>query len=730
MIVTPMTQFDLTGTDAAYLRVARRFKVFVAQQKISFDEPVYVGSIKVWKINADGSKTVLSQDVDGGWKLSDSQDVDALSAAKIRFDSLEPSGYIAVGRFKQTTDTDIVSGKLYFIQSGSTYVYVEQPVVADIASYYEPVWDDGNHYSVLVNSIIMKNNSISKEYTIEVQYQALELDIKRFQRDGLGPEYSPGLMRSVVEAIDELQSFNASVANLSNDNLFTLIDAEEDLTGKLPSNRIEGEVHTIDVPNNKFVVRPCCGSFYPWPEVSSTDPNAPYQLIVEFRGVNTVGNERLVRGRDYEVVGVNQAKTAVSEPVCGVYEFITFKRDLVGTVYLSYQAFGGEVSVADINRLAILVENIKRYCDNAELITQENLPHQSIIRSIIDRIDYLDETVRHYQSQRFGYTTLTNDADKWVSIAFIEKNPWLENAPVNRTDFGEFRVEIPEAHFLADLRLTYDMDADVKLAANLSHSKCGDLDEVGYSYFNTRVVPKFRIVAIGTTEENLNKGLMLQMSMSRATALTCTVIITDRTGAKSPWSLIDTQSEARPGSGITSGDTNTTVHFPNGNTWYSTSGIVSNVVPIIPNGYTIFSGAYNINKIEENTVVVKADAETAAAGTFTKINESGLAINPLLSGNVFEPENITYFEFRVWDRVAQQYRIARSQKLDVQQVTTNNVTSKVLIGDALYFTDDLCVISLQLTKTNSTYTSKLFSRTGTNSLNCNRFVLTRIDILN
>ena len=178
------------------------------------------------------------------------------------------------------------------------------------------------------------------------------------------------------------------------------------------------------------------------------------------------------------------------------------------------------------------------------------------------------------------------------------------------------------------------------------------------------------------------------------------------------------EGEARP----VTGDSNTSVKFPNGSAWRDASNFKSNTVTIIPNGYTIFSGAYSINAIEENTQVVKSNSDLAGDTVFTTENKVGTAISPMLTANGISIDDINYFEFRIWDRYTQQYLVARSQKL---KKDANNA----LVGDALYFTDDLCVVSLELKISGSTFIGKLYSRTGTNSLLSERFVLTRIDIL-
>ena len=58
--------------------------------------------------------------------------------------------------YQQTQDVAIVAGKTYYTKSGNTYTAVENPVVADIATYYE-VKTDGSHQ---INFLIAEKSAI------------------------------------------------------------------------------------------------------------------------------------------------------------------------------------------------------------------------------------------------------------------------------------------------------------------------------------------------------------------------------------------------------------------------------------------------------------------------------------------------------------------------------------------------------------------------------------------
>lgn len=76
--------------------------------------------------------------------------------------------------FKQTTDVAIVAGKLYFTKSGDVYTKVANPVVTDIASYYEI---DALGHTDYTTYILGANAFCNQELPVLVPYE-MERDAK------------------------------------------------------------------------------------------------------------------------------------------------------------------------------------------------------------------------------------------------------------------------------------------------------------------------------------------------------------------------------------------------------------------------------------------------------------------------------------------------------------------------------------------------------------------------
>lgn len=652
MIVTDLAQYDLTGKDPLYKREDRRFVVFTAGQKIDFQEAVYPNSIKVYLLQTDNSTVEL----------------------------LRGSGSKAWNYNETCVDyTAMSKGKLRYI-----------PGDGDPA-----VWD-----SELINCIYMQDSFISEEYTIVVSYQAFEKEITAFNRDDLGPEYSRGLMRTVLFKVEELIKLRNPVDDYAADTFADMKCMSEDLTGSNPANYVENEEHFVSSSANKFVVRPQNGSFY------GVSVDKPDNVVITYRPEGTDTYRTLFYGVDYEIIGINHEKTAVSFPAEGVYEFVVFKTALEGRVYLTYHAFGGEVSQADINKLKELTWNIYQTLSDKQLVTVDNFHNVELVRNIIYRIKLLEEAVKVNQVQVFQY--VPGIESKWADIAFVPNNVWTEDAGVPVNAIGEFRIEIEELKYCLDFKLSYDTESkDIKFS--ICHIVTPTFAEYGDKYFNLRILPKFRLI----WNQDINDGVMLQMSITRKVIERLTINVVDRTGANSHWVLIDNQNEIRPSEGINS---LTNCVFPNGKEWISSEGLKTDAIPAHPIGYTILADNIPISAIEAESVTYGTDPEYGIVPS----EGDGYIARPDITGTDIDPRFVTGIRFEVYDAVTQSYRYGETN--DVESIPNG------IRAAAMYFYDDMCVVEAALTYDNG-YSLSLKSRTGTNSLNSNRFTLTRIDLL-
>ena len=717
MIITDPNQIDLTGADKRYKRNLRRFKVFAPNQLIELEDSAYLSTFHVYKITGfdDSNEPIKVELVTGNtpqtYTVDETcRDYTAEAKAKSRNGYNPPT-------YSLTEDTTFNSGKNYYTKNGGIYEIAS--VVSGNAipanTYYEMTQNTWNFE--LINKFYMNDTELSLstggEYEIGIEYQGLELECSAISQDGIGPDYSPGLMRSLINKVEELYYVRNPIDDVTAVSIDDIHCLNEDLTGRNVENYITGELHTINTANKLFVIRPQCGSFY--------NTNS-LKLIFKANSSNPTTTE-LVKDIDYVVTGLNKEKTAISEPTCGVYEYIVLKRSFVGLVYVSYQAFGGEVTQADINTIKSVLQNVYRVVSATDIVTASNISSVEIIRNLITRQDILDHSIGHYQAQVFSYETSTSD--KWANIAFIDKHPWSSDAPVSTVGIGEFRIKIPDMYFFMNLKVAFDLNAPNEseiLNISVYHQETPSFDKNGIDYFAKRIVPKFRLI----WTDDVDKGIMLQMSITSQSSTVVNVTIEDCTGVKSPWYLIDTLGASRP-----SGYTNTSVDYGDrtdivaGTTstpqyefmWRSGDGQQSNAVALYPQGYTVFAGNIPIEEIE----LVSVNYDDPEFGDLP-INSDGYTIEPIITGSDIDLNQVKSVEFVVFDRLTQKYLIGRSQKINCQ----NNTLS----AEALYFIDDLCLISCTLEHTSSNYVMKFFTRTGTNSLLSHRFDLVRVDLIN
>lgn len=650
MITSDINDFDLTGEDPNYKRVDRRYKVFKAFQAIDFEEPVYEDSIEVYLYD-NGNMTLLQKGtINQSWNtMPDDECLDetAMAKAKMQYIEVDP----------------------------------------------ENTW---NHR--LVHRIYMQDSvDPVPEYIISVSYQGLERDVVSVRRDGMGPDYTPGLMRAVIERINELYHVRNPIENVNMLALSNLKGMPEDLTGHAVTNYVENEAHYVNTAGNRFVCRPLNGSFY------------NHDLRVVYRPPNTLVTQDLVQGVDYEVVGVNKIKTSLSEPTSGVYEFILFKSQLEGEVFVSYHAFGGEVSPADLNMLASIVKNIQMAIESEEILTLKNIKSAQVVSDMIYRLEAVEETLRHYQSQTFLYN-VTQDT-VWANIAYAQRHPWMDNAEVMAEDFGLFRIEIPELGYTTDVRLAYDTNGAEQLKVVTDFIESPSYDKDGIKYYSDRVLVKLR--AIWTSE--LLDGIMLQISITGGTTKQWRVKVSDMTSAKTPWILIDTEGAIRPAEDDPT--PNEKVIFPNGAIWMDVAHNASEPVALFINGYTIFNGSIHIKHIDEGSRL-HSDPET---GILPVEQEGWYKIKPIIVGKDIIPEQVKAMKFYLFDRYTGKNLVGVSPTVET---TTNAV-----YASSVYYMEDMCAVTAHLKLDNDTYWLELEAVTGTNSLDNDRFILTRIDVV-
>ena len=253
------------------------------------------------------------------------------------------------------------------------------------------------------------------------------------------------------------------------------------------------------------------------------------------------------------------------------------------------------------------------------------------------------------------------------------------------------------------------------------------------SHFDTRIVPKFRIVY---DTSDINHGLILQMSINGKTAGDVQVTFYDKTGSATVWDVIDTGGEKHP-------NTETSTTLPTDSQNQRTFGTL---LPI-PRRWTsdiprAFYGCAPVHiesrkrgeakTFMDNTWVV----DGAEAGDYSErpfIDKEGLTVSHLINNNDIDISQVRGIKVKVFDRYKNQVIEESSNQIVELQDRVEPIV--------MYYIQDLCAISCSLTQQNQQVSAKnslrtitnftlvLKSQTGTNSLINDRFVLQQVDLL-
>ena len=740
MILSELLQYDLSGEKPGFKRTNMRYAVFTNKQVLYLKEPAYANSIVVYKADENFNKeaTPLTQGVEysiSGIYESTCRDFDAESHARVM---------CAAYPYATTADTVAVEGKTYYKHNtvNERFYKVSDLTAGTILqanTYYERISGGWNAKLISKIQMLITGNASNPTHVI-VEYQAYKNTLNDVYGDGEGPLYSPGLMRTVIERINELERTTTSSIVAESQTFSSCL--EVDLTGIKEENFIKQEKHVVDTTADKFVIRPINGSFYNY-----TGDN----LKLTFVSIDGSTTKTLIRDTgdgsgDYDVVGLNYAKTAMSEPTGGVYEFIALKQALVGYVFVDYHAFGGEVSVADITQIKDDLVSLRQTIDNTNLLTTDNLPKSVLIANMIDRLDALEHQLQHYRTQTFIYTSLEN-SDKWVNIAYVDSHPWMDSAPVPDHEVGKFQIQIQQMNSSTasiqtgpteavnsrtsrDLELQFSYEpirnavgaiSRLVIRAKDMHMDTPAFEENGGLYGIKQLTPKFRVITnavkLGETVPSFNNGVVVQMSIVSAAEYKYIVTVSDKTAAKSPWTLVDSLNDERD-------DASEFCQFNNA-TWSIGTGSVSNIIPVYGTGLILWRGALPVtlfNEEYENQSAIYGSVET---------NSNSLCIFDKQSINSIEYDAIKKIRVQVYDRHTCGYITAETAEL--QRIINDTGSNTVGVsGSIMYFLGDMCEISVKIYDSSSTEHKNRISvcgYCGSNSVACDRFYLTGIVIL-
>lgn len=587
---------------------------------------------------------------------------------------------------------------------------------------------DSTFQANLVTGIVMTGTVIpGNEYQVSVEYQGFYREATSYPSGAIGPNATPALMLSILETLDFLKNVKDPVSEVNSETLASVQILDEDYTGLNENNHIFNEEHQVNVPNNVYVIRPANGSFY------------KHDLVLTYNGIN------LIENRDYIVRGVNHGKTRISSHKSGVYEYIILTSPIVGTIQVDYRAFGGEITSNDFYNLRDGLIELTQLLESGQFVTIDNLPKQPIIIEILNRLAIVEEAVRHYAQVSFTYAIRTfmynnmvyNDTN-WVDIASVAHGPWSQMNPIASIGTGYFRITLPVFDYDADFTLNYNLTSG-KLSISESAVHSSTYQSNGLDHFATRVVPKFRIVY---DKEDINHGMILQMSVNGMTAGDTEVVFYDKTGSSTIWDLIDTKGSAHP-------NTEFETTLPDGTTWSSKndSSAVTEEVSLIGDGYTAWAGSIRAVDIEEQSyregeVYTAVDNtwhvdDTANKDELLQVEQEGVILTDVIGNNDIDVKQVKGVRVRLFDRYLQQ----DVDESSTQVISRTEGAESKVEPIVMYYIHDLCSLHciLKQTKQNiaangstrvlSSYTLTVKTKSGTSSLINQRFDLKQIDLL-
>jgi hypothetical protein len=453
-----MIFYDITGTHPDLLEENKQHVVFQSGQIIEFYTPVFTETI------------VVEQSVSGSWVE------------------------LALG-----TDYEITSE--FEDDNGISEAKI-------IDGNFSPVW---GAYPRLVNKLrMLKWDTV--QYTIRITCQKLRSNMMDYAvREGIPDEYNPLLIADLIAAIRYLESVNGGSGGFLGVNLDGIALLKLDRTGIYPDNHIIDELHQVDVPNHRQLVRPGAGAFY------------AHEVVVKLESTDEV----LVENVDYLVIGCNKSKTRVCEHSSGVFDYIYLLREVVGNVKVSYHAFGGEPGYADIENIKTAITNILKYLQDANFMDADALPGHPYIRDINDRLVAVIQDFNTWKSTlsdvpSYTFTTSTVDGVlHWYDIATLyKKNP--DDGHIHVKDSALFRIELRWSNLVFDVNVTVNLtdDSNEKFDIKVIQSTCpGEkLYTKDYSnLFEDYLVPSIRAVTVRKDtgiNDGWNTGIVFQLGLA------------------------------------------------------------------------------------------------------------------------------------------------------------------------------------------------------------------------
>ena len=441
---------------------------------------------------------------------------------------------------------------------------------------YDPAFS-----AVLVDSITI-NRPITGQITISLNYQKLyPVTYKSAVFDNQRVDFTPDLVVDILNRISNVELLTGRVPNNFANSNITPKFFQVDLTGTSPDNLVTNEVYNVNVLQKNNIICPVNGSFY----------KDSVQITL-----NDGNNTPLTKDVDYQIFGLDVAKTKTTDNTSGVYNFIVITRAYVGEVFLNCQVYGGVVTLSDMISMYEMVQNIDTYLNNTSFVTTTSVSNTPVLQNVLTRMGALEDKMRAlinsgnptYGDVTGNGTTMvykfqsTDNSFHWWDIASLYKVDG--SSQVITADRMCFRMQLSNSKIMADIFATVDL--------NLSNTSF-TVDSIAVSQdIQTApvIMPEFRIVynnSVGTPT-----GVTLQIGLSLP-SLTETIAIEDRSGVQSCWKLLPASSAA-----VLPQDT--TIMLPDGvSVWDTTNQDSVSIAHMMPNrsGYVAWTGSESLQAL-------------------------------------------------------------------------------------------------------------------------------------
>ncbi len=520
---------DLTGTSPDYLVNNDVYTVFTTAQRISFNKPIFLSSIKINRIG--NVNTLLVQNTD--WQVTPATDIDYTATARI-------------------------------------------------LNY------DASFTATLVNALEIISTA-APPYQIAISYQQLyPVDANIALAEGGAVELTPNLIANILQRVATLESEQAASANtnattIASPKLLPL-DVNETITGNVVT-----EVQTVNVFQNQNVIRPVCGAFF------------PDSLVLIQAGATTP----MVVNTDYVVFGADIAKIKTTSKTCGVYNFILVLKQYAGNITVQYHAYGGDVTLYDMNAVYQQLVNVNNFLNAAQYLTPSQLGTSAPFLSLLNRVTTLETEMRNllnstptYGDASSGTAVVlkirsTDNAFHWWSIASLYLV--AGSTVVTTADRMHFRMDLQTAHLSADVFVNVDLALPNPFQID-TISVNQNLEYTPFTSYGVAPVcmPQFRILY--NSASNGISGIVLQIGMV-LTSLAETIGIQDLSGSESCWLLgIPPSSAVSPQDGM--------VPLPNSTyIWDPTNQGSVALNHMMPNktGYLLWGGAQALSGLTANS---------------------------------------------------------------------------------------------------------------------------------